>query len=135
MSPALATHLSTWPTSPNLLLPSKSSTEPTPTWSFAFRAALMYGNIWNIGDGKEPRPTPLTVSTTSTPPVTQADADARDAQIVDWDRREQKGQALLALVVKSSIYQSVNVSNTPTVSVQASMPGSISGPILPPPLT
>ena len=83
-----------------------------PTWSFAFRAALMYGNIWNIADGKEPRPTPLTASTNSTPPVTQADVDARDAQIVDWDRREQKGRALLALVVKASIYQSINLSET-----------------------
>src|SRR5438876_10811400 len=76
-------------------------------WSYAVHAALMFMDAWTIADGSEHRP--LDYPATQTPAPTQAEFAARQAEQASWDKRERQGRSLLILVVKPSIYQSIDL--------------------------
>jgi hypothetical protein len=79
-----------------------------PTWSSSIQAALMLMDAWSIANGSELVPAPYE------PPISQAKITHRALEIVSWNKHERQGQSLLVLVVKTLIYQSINLNKSLT---------------------
>jgi gag-polypeptide of LTR copia-type len=78
-----------------------------PVWSFQVHAALTYSSAWGIADGTELHPLDLPPA----PPrssLDPAEVTARKSEQASWDKCNLQGKSLLILVVKPSIFQSLN---------------------------